>query len=212
MKLYNVTDPEFIPYGMVLPDGYDFSKMLTILETTTDAPGDGVVYVPSDSKLESTLSGLDLRDRLFGGVEIQIGYCNGSNTKLNCLECHRGLEVLVAADDIVLLLAKKSEMVDQHLKTSKIKAFLVPRGVAVLYYETTLHYAPCRVDGPFRTVIALFKGTNTEKPALAKINGEDRILFARNKWLIAHPDAPEVEEGAAVGLQGHNIDIRTDIE
>ena len=33
------------------------------------------------------------------------------------------------------------------------------------------------------------------------------MLFAANKWLLAHPDAPEAKNGAYVGLTGENIDI-----
>ncbi|PJM77272.1 DUF4867 family protein [Bifidobacterium felsineum] len=212
MKLYSIHDPEFASYGMPLPGGYDFSRFISILNAITEAPSDKVIYVPDDKRLSSAIPGLDLRDRLFGGLDIQVGYCNGSNTKLNCLECHRGLEVLVAADDVILLLAHKSEMVDNRLNTDAVKAFYVPKGEAVLYYETTMHYAPCRVDGPFRTAIILFKGTNTEKPRITEKNSEDQILFARNKWLIAHPDAPEVNDGAVIGLDGKNLDVLIDLD
>jgi hypothetical protein len=33
------------------------------------------------------------------------------------------------------------------------------------------------------------------------------MLWARNKWLIAHPDASEASQGAYVGLEGENISI-----
>ena len=36
---------------------------------------------------------------------------------------------------------------------------------------------------------------------------EDKLLWARNKWLIAHPDASEAKQGAYVGLVGENITI-----
>jgi len=36
---------------------------------------------------------------------------------------------------------------------------------------------------------------------------EDKLLWARNKWLMAHPDAPEAAQGAYVGLTGKNITI-----
>uniref|UniRef100_UPI0025EC4295 DUF4867 family protein n=1 Tax=Butyrivibrio sp. TaxID=28121 RepID=UPI0025EC4295 len=37
---------------------------------------------------------------------------------------------------------------------------------------------------------------------------EDRLLFARNKWLIAHPEAGEVKDGAFAGIDGENVDIK----
>ncbi|NEG96220.1 DUF4867 family protein [Bifidobacterium sp. SMB2] len=217
MILHNVlTEPEaFAPYGRVLPSDYDFSAVVDVLNDHTDAPEDGVVYVPSLDKLEELPVFADLRDRIFGGLTIQAGYCNGTNTTLNALECHRGIEVLVAADDIVLMLGRKQDIVmndgDYSLDTDTIEAFLVPAGTAVLYYETTMHYAPATTKGSFRTAIVLVNGTNTEKPDIQPGNEEDRILWARNKWLLAHPDSPEAAEGAYVGLVGRNLDLNEDL-
>ncbi|MCI1663817.1 DUF4867 family protein [Bifidobacterium crudilactis] len=212
MLLHTVFDEEFTAYGAVISGRYDFSRLLDTLRDTTEAPTDSVIYVPSDSRLEREIASYDLRDHVFGGLDIQVGYCNGSNTVLNCLECHRGIEVLVAADDIILMLAHKDALNDWHLDTGKVEAFLVPKGTAVLYYETTMHYAPAREEGPFRTIIALVRGTNTEPPRITQKDADDKALFANNKWLIAHPDSPEAkEQGAYVGLTGKNLDIRTDV-
>ena len=40
---------------------------------------------------------------------------------------------------------------------------------------------------------------------------ENRLLRAANKWLIAHPDAPEAKKGAFVGLDGINIDLEDEL-
>ena len=55
--------------------------------------------------------------------------------------------------------------------------------------------------------MVLPRGTNTEKPAFAPADPEDRLLRARNKWLLAHPDAPEAADGAWIGITGENIDL-----
>lgn len=34
---------------------------------------------------------------------------------------------------------------------------------------------------------------------------EGALLWARNKWLLAHPDSPEAAAGAFVGLTGENL-------
>ena len=49
--------------------------------------------------------------------------------------------------------------------------------------------------------------TNTEKEETVQIDDEDRLLYARNKWLLAHEDAPEAKNGAYIGITGKNIDI-----
>jgi hypothetical protein len=55
--------------------------------------------------------------------------------------------------------------------------------------------------------VILPKETNTQKPALTEKNAEDKLLRAKNKWLIAHADSDEAKNGAFVGLTGKNIDI-----
>ena len=35
-------------------------------------------------------------------------------------------------------------------------------------------------------------------------------MTARNKWLLAHAEAPEAQNGAYVGLVGKNLDIAKD--
>ena len=142
-------------------------------------------------------------------MPVEIGYCNGTNYKLNCLEWHRGSEVNVSSSSFVLLLAKIDEIIGGKLDTANVKAFRVPAGVPVLVYETTLHYAPC---GHFRVIVALPKGTNTDKPVIENKIPEDQYLWARNKWLIAHPDTAEAKQGAYVGLSGENIDISDDFK
>ena len=76
-------------------------------------------------------------------------------------------------------------------------------------YATTLHYAPCHCDPKkgFRVLVALPMGTNTDKPDITPKTAEDKLLWARNKWLLAHPDSGEVQQGAYIGLTGENIDI-----
>lgn len=206
MEIKSVHDGSFKKYGEVL-QGYDWTELLGVLEQTTEKLADSVVYVPGDDALESTRVYTQLRDNAFGGMPIQMGYCNGTNSKLNCLEYHRGSEVNVAADDIVLLLAELRDVQDGKLDTAKVEAFEMKKGEGVLLYETSLHYAPARREGGFRVVVVLPHYTNTEKPAITRMNDEDKLLWARNKWLIAHPETSEAQAGAYVGLMGENIDI-----
>ena len=56
-------------------------------------------------------------------------------------------------------------------------------------------------------LVALPAGTNTEKPAVPPVTEEDRLLWAKNKWLLAHPASDEAAAGAYIGLAGENIDI-----
>lgn len=206
LTIQNVNDAAFQAYGRVIT-GHDFSELLKVLADTTEAP-DHVIYVPSDANLEKLSVAKELENNVYGGMPIQIGYCNGTNTRLNCLEYHRDSEIDIAADDVVLLLAKQQDAVN-GISSDKVEAFLCPKGTAVELFATTLHYAPCSAKNgaSFRVIIVLPKGTNTDKPAIDVKNAEDARLFARNKWLIAHPEASEAGQGAVVGITGENIDI-----
>ena len=212
MIIKSVTDKEFSQYGRVI-ENLDSKELLEKLRETTPAPEDAVVYVPADAGLES-LPVMDvLRDNIYGGMPIQIGYCNGYNTKLNCLEYHKDSEIDIAADDIVLLVGRQQDAAGGEYDSAKVEAFLCPKGTAVELYATTLHYAPCSAKNgaTFRVIIVLPKGTNTDKPNITPIDDEDKRLFARNKWLIAHPEASEVKDGAVVAITGENIDIADSI-
>ncbi|MDL2233978.1 DUF4867 family protein [Ruminococcaceae bacterium OttesenSCG-928-L11] len=211
LKLYKVTDPEFAEYGQVL-EGYDFTSFLQKLKAT-EQPSDGVVYVPSDSTLESDPAYEELKNRYYGGMPIQIGYCNGVNSTLNALEYHRDSEVDIAAEDSILLLARQADIRDNMLDTASVKAFLQPAGTAVELFATALHYAPCSAakGAGFHMAIVLPLGTNTDKPVFAPKNHEDTMLTARNKWLLPHPDSNEAKGGAVVGLTGKNITLEEDL-
>lgn len=206
MRVYKVSEPEFREYGRVI-EGYDVNLLMEEMEKTP-VPED-VAYVQSMSELEKLSIAKDLEEGIYGGMPVQIGYCNGHNKKLNALEYHRDSEVNVAIGDLILLLGRLLDVeADFTLDTSTVKAFLVPSGTMVEVYATTLHYAPCQAgeDG-FRCVVVLPKGTNgplEKKPSVRC--GEERLLAACNKWLIGHPEGG-LPKGSFLGLKGENLSV-----
>ena len=207
MKICSVYDAEFARYGRV-HSGIESEALLREMEKIP-LPESGTAYEPSIAALEACETFADYRTSVFGGMPVQLGMCWGRNTKLNCLEYHRDSEFNLGLGDFILLLAKQDEIEDGVLDTAKVKAFRVPAGVLVEVYATTLHYAPCHTDetAGFRVLVALPRGTNTEKPALRGGSPEDKYLAACNKWLLAHSESAEAKNGAAVALRGENIDI-----
>ena len=71
-------------------------------------------------------------------------------------------------------------------------------------YQTTLHYAPASQDG-FKVIVILPKETNFDTVPTSVKHDDLKLLTARNKWLIAHPDAKI--EGAFNGLKGVNCEL-----
>ena len=205
MKIQNVADDAFRRYGKVL-EGYDFTELLKEMKHTP-VPED-VTYVPSVEEMEALPVAKELQNKGYGGLPIEIGYCNGHNKKLNGLEYHRSSEINVAVTDLVLLIGHQQDVEkDFTYDTSKVEAFLVPAGTAIEVYATTLHYAPCHVnESGFQCVVVLPKGTNTELTFEKAAEGEDKLLTAKNKWLIGHAEGG-LPENAWIGLKGENITI-----
>lgn len=204
MKIYSVTDEKFKRYGRVVK-GIDFTELVKEMEKTP-CPLD-VVYVPGDADLEALPVMKELTDKTYGELPVQIGYCNGHNCMLNALEYHRSSEINVAATDAILMVGSQQDMTEDFTyDTSLVKAFLVPAGTAVEMYATTLHYAPCGVDGNgFRVVVVLPKGTNLDLEVKHE-GGEDAHLTAKNKWLLGHPEGG-LPEGSPMGLIGKNLNV-----
>ena len=212
MKVKQVTDTSFRKYGKILT-GIDFSEIYNVLEEM-DYPED-VEYAASFGPLEEPEFRQKLSNTLYGELSVEIGYCSGHNKMLNALEYHRSSEANVAVTDIILLLGHQSDITEDFIyDTAQLEAFFIPAGTAVELYATTLHYVPIGTkenDYAFKMGVVLPFGTNfplgvtlgaeAEKEKLP----EEKLLFAKNKWLIAHEEGGE--EGAFIGLTGKNISV-----
>ena len=212
MKVKQVTDTSFRKYGKILT-GIDFSEIYNVLEEM-DYPED-IEYAASFGPLEEPEFRQKLSNTLYGELSVEIGYCSGYNKMLNALEYHRSSEANVAVTDIILLLGQQSDITEDFTyDTAQLEAFFIPAGTAVELYATTLHYVPIGTkenDYAFKMGVVLPFGTNfplgitlgaeAEKEKLP----EEKLLFAKNKWLIAHEESGE--EGAFIGLTGKNISV-----
>lgn len=205
MEIKKVTDAAFRKYGCVVT-GIDFTELVEKMQETP-CPSD-VIYEPSVAELEALPVYKELQRVGYGELPIQVGYCNGSNYKLNALEYHRSSEIDIAATDAVLLLGSQQDITDDFTyDTANVEAFFLPKGVGVELYATTLHYAPCSADdNGFRVVIVLPKDTNLPLDENHE-GGEDGHLTAKNKWLLGHPEGG-LPEGSPLGLIGENICIK----
>ena len=211
MKLLSVNDLAFHKYGRVISN-VDLTELVQVLKETP-VP-ENVVYEPSVKALEELPVMKTLERVTYGEMPIQIGYCNGHNVLLNALEYHRSSEINIAATDAILLLGALQDVEpDYTYDTANVEAFLLPAGTAVELYATTLHYAPCSVNGQgFQVAIVLPKGTNYplegEHAAVKdnKESNEDARITATNKWLIGHAEGG-LDEGAFLGLKGKNLNV-----
>ncbi len=202
MKIQSVTDPEFQDYGYVL--SFNTDEIVSYLKEKAVMPKENNIYVRDDKDMKS-LSGVDeIHEKVYGLGDIEVGYCNGYNSLLNCMEYHTCPEVDIAADDLILLLARPKDLKDEILDSKDVKAFLVKKGEAVCLYPYTMHFSPCKLsDNGFRCAIILSDKTNMDLDKKA----DDKALWKVNKWLLAHKDSKQATLGAYVGIVGENIKV-----
>ena len=203
MKLYDVRDPQFAVYGRVV-EGFDFSPVIDVMKKKP-IPGP-VEYVASAPELEALPVFKEFEERFYGQLKAELGYCMGHNDRLNGLEYHRGSEVNIAVTDHIVMVGRQQDIEPgMCYDTEKVEAFYVTEGMAVEFYATTLHYCACHVkEEGYAHATFLPRGTNTPlESGFRAVTEEDRLLQARNKWLIAHPDG-SLGPDVPAGLYGPN--------
>ena len=152
MEIKQLTDASFGKYGRVLTE-FPFEKILKEMEHTP-LPED-VIYVASVEELEALPEAEAVSQKGFGGLPIQIGYCNGDNYSLNAVEYHRSSEIDIAVTDLILLLGCQQDIQEGDVyDTSKIEAF----------------FRACRDSG----------GTLCDDPSLCAVHGPERRIPLRD--------------------------------
>lgn len=204
LPLFGIDSEEFAEYGCRIK-GINAEDMIKSGKEII-FPEEGSIYEPSVSAFETLPAAEEIRKQCFGELPIQVGYCYGHNSFLNGWEWHASSEINIAVTDMVLILAKRSQVKDRKIDSSDAKAFLLKAGDMVEIYATTLHFCPCEVDEKgFGCVVALPLGTNIplDEPSA------DPLLFRKNKWLIAHVDNDNlIRKGVISGIYGTNFEIR----
>lgn len=206
MKIYDITDARFGRYGTIVR-GYDFSELLENMGRRRIP--DEVEYVASDPALEALDIFKQFTCGFYGGMPVELGYCMGHNQKLNALEYHRGSEVNVSVTDYIVLVGCQQDIDEEFTyDTDRLEAFYIPAGLAVEFYATTLHYCACHVrEEGYSHATFLPKGTNCPLDAgFVPATEEDRLLAARNKWMLVHAEGG-FDEGFPVKLRGENCRI-----
>ena len=202
IQIHSVHEAVFASYGRFIED--DTTEICAAAEKLP-FPEEGSRYMAAEASLEATEFAKRLREEYCGQLDEQVGICYGHSNRLNALEWHTCNEFNVAVRPLVLLLAKRGDMDEKgRLDAAKVKAFYLAQGEMIEVYSDTLHFCPCEVttDG-FSSIVGLQRDTN-----LPLQDRKQELLWARNKWLIAHEDnAPLVARGAVPGIYGENWTI-----
>lgn len=203
LKIYRTSDKEFIPYGRVLTD-IDTDAFIKASEKAEEVK-EGSLYIAEANYFKDLDAAKDVEIKSFGELPSQAGYCYGYSNKLNAVEWHKSSEINVATTPLILFLGQVQDIVNRKIDSSSIKAFYVEKGEALEVYATTLHFCPCQVTPEgFGCVVVLPKGTNIP------LDGEyeDKLMFRKNKWLLAHVENQGlIERGVVAGVTGENYTV-----
>lgn len=204
VDFYDVSDKEFASFGRIVKN-LDATE---IIETAKKIPNSesGSTYQPSVDDFEKLDITETIKNEYYGSLPTQIGYCWGHNTMMNATEWHTSSEINIAITPLVLILGHVWDIKDGKIDSSEFKAFYLPAGTVVEVYATSLHFCPCEVskDG-FGCVVGLPAGTNTD----LEIEPENKMLFRKNKWIIAHVENETlINRGVAAGITGTNYEIK----
>ena len=203
LKIHTLEDEIFRTYGQVLT-GFDTAGLLREA-AKIPLPEEGSAYQTSTPAFEALPIAREIRDRCFGALPTQVGYCWGRNFRMNAMEYHASPEINVAVTSFILILGHRWDLRDGKVDSSAFRAFFVPKGTVLEVFATTLHFCPCQTAAAgFGCVVALPKGTNTplEGPS------PDPLLFKKSKWLLAHVDNEAlIRKGASPAITGENYDV-----
>lgn len=206
IHIFDVRDNEFKKYGNVITQGT--KEICHLTKACLEMPSEGSAYQAAVESLDTSEWAARFRRTVCGGLDEQIGVCYGHSDTLNALEWHTCSEFNVAVTEMVLMLAKKSDMDAQNrVDSGNIKAFYLHEGDMVEVYSDTLHFCPCEVvKSGFISIVGLQRGTNLPLEDAEK----EGLLWAKNKWLIAHEENMQLlHRGAYAGIFGENWKLKT---
>ena len=213
--IHRVRDTKFRSYGRLL-SGFSETKideLLTYMDRHTAIPESGNCYVASVNELEQLSIFEDFQNVTYGGMPIQMGYCNGRNSTYNGFEYHKSSELNIAVTDFMLVLEHSYDIrEDGFYDNADAEVFFVEKGDIIEMYQTTLHLSPIRVsEEGFKDVVVLPQGTNTplkDRSSIGRNDVESKLLLQTNKWVIAHPmRKPLIDQGAFPGIIGLNKEL-----
>ncbi len=220
----SIHSPGFRRYGRPLV--LDTAAFCAAAEAAVEWPAEGSRYLAALPQLEALPQAEAFRAEYCGQLDEQFGFCWGHSSRLDALEWHTCSEFNIATRPLVLLLAKRAELEEAggllRLDSAKVEAFYLAAGEAAEIYADTLHFCPCEASRQgFGCIVGLARGTNLplETPACPKgpgavacekrLPGRSPLLWAKNKWLLAHEqNAPLIARGAVPGIYGENRQVR----
>lgn len=198
-----IFDEQFNKYGEVI-EGIDFTGIVELMKGIQ--VDKGIKVTESSRELERRQVFRKVKEQIFKGREIQVGWYLGHNHKINMVEYHKTCQVFIAASDCVMFFGSKKDMEpNQVYHTKYMDGFFIPKGASIKINPEVLHCTPCNINSyGFKVISVNLKHTN-EPLEVRTEKRKDRTLFAKNRWLIVNREADV--EGAFCGLKGEILAV-----
>ena len=212
IDMLSIEDTSFLSYGSVHRE-----RPVDVLLASLDGrPGNVTGVLRSlDERPDACPAefGPTLRE-IFGRVELQVETVQGRNTRLDALEYHKCVEVVVAGTDMVVLMGLVCDIAwpAGTFDVSRTRAFYVPRGTVYEVFPWCPHSTPVHVHEAegFRCLVIQPRGAHAPIDFTPDPGGEGKLMRGRNTWLISYVD-DDGSQGTAShrGLKGRAIELKT---
>jgi len=199
-------DPKFDPFGKAHweIDAKDFTA--AVKNAFTGTMGEQAVYEPKVDALQNLPLVNKIKETIYGGKAIQVGWIYGNNANLDYMEFNNATVTLIPVYNMVLFVATKNDL-DQstfHLSVSKTSLFYIPADAVIELFPDTLHSPPIRVSNVTGQLTVVIVPEGVGIGSASKGSGIDQALYTQNRWLLGFPDN---KMGFFAGLDGTNINI-----
>jgi hypothetical protein len=212
IDMLSIEDTSFLRYGRV-----HHERPVDVLLASLDGkPGSGTGVLRSINDRHDACPvelARTLRE-IFGRTELQVESVQGRNARLDALEYHKCVEVVVAGTDMVALMGLVCDIVwpAGTFDVSRTRAFYVPRGTVYEVFPWCLHSTPVHVHEAegFRCIVIQPRGAHAPVDFTPDPGGEGKLMRGRNTWLISYVNESGVP-GASThrGLKGRVIELKT---
>ena len=212
IDMLSIEDTSFLRYGRVHHER-PVDVLLASLDRKPES-GTGVHRSMNDKHGACPAELVPTLREIFGCTELQVESVQGRNARLDALEYHKCVEVVVAGTDMVVLMGLVCDIVwpAGTFDVSRTKAFYVPRGTVYEVFPWCLHSTPVHVreaEG-FRCIVIQPRGAHAPIDFTPDPGGEGKLMRGRNTWLISYVNEAGVP-GASThrGLKGRVMELKT---
>lgn len=119
IEIFDVTSEEFTTFGRIIK-GMDVTEIITEAKKI-EMIGNDSNYKPSVEAFEKLNIAGEIKIKLFGESEIQVGYCWGYNSIFGATEWHTSSEINIAVTDLLIIVGHVWDVKDNTIDTSKFR-------------------------------------------------------------------------------------------